>query len=70
MISFTIQSLPKEIKLFHVFAEVVSYVSKPMQCYKCFHFGHISNLCKNNKICILCGETDHPGERYQLQRKT
>ncbi|XP_046431257.1 uncharacterized protein LOC124185015 [Neodiprion fabricii] len=36
---------------------------RPVQCYKCWHFGHIGSQCKGkvdrSKHCIRCGEEGH-----------
>lgn len=35
------------------------YIPKPMQCYKCFLFGHSTKFCRNNQICINCSAFAH-----------
>lgn len=39
--------------------KVREYKPKPMQCYRCFKFGHPSKYCKNNKVCINCSAQEH-----------
>ncbi|CAD6216258.1 GSCOCG00012876001-RA-CDS [Cotesia congregata] len=36
---------------------------RPIQCFKCWHFGHLGSQCKSNvdrsKLCIRCGQEGH-----------
>ena len=59
LITFVGQDLPKEIYVFKVRSSVEPYVSKPLQCFNCFKFGHTSKNCKGKKICIMCGNVSH-----------
>lgn len=38
-------------------------VERPMQCYKCWHFGHLAIHCKRevdrSQLCIKCGQGGH-----------
>lgn len=38
-------------------------VKRPMKCFRCWHFGHLSSKCKSetdrSKHCIKCGEDGH-----------
>lgn len=59
LITFEGQMLPSEIIILKVNTEVIPYVKKPMQCFKCFEFGHTIQNCKNEAFCIQCGEKKH-----------
>ena len=48
----------------HIFIErerfrIRTYREKPLQCYKCFGFGHSSKKCEKEQICALCSLTKH-----------
>lgn len=55
---------------------------RPVQCFKCGQFGHISKFCRNNELCKSCGAEAHktdevcPGKtclnctKYNLKFKT
>ena len=44
-----------------VFAEAYKFVAvvKPLQCYKCFSFGHTSKFCSKDQICGNCAQSGH-----------
>jgi len=37
--------------------------AKPVQCFKCWHFGHVRNSCESSTDrtghCFRCGGADH-----------
>ena len=59
VITFAGQSLPKDIFIFNVKTYIEPYVSRPMQCYNCYKFGHTSKTCKKEKLCPTCGGLNH-----------
>jgi len=38
---------------------VREYIPLPLRCNKCFMFNHISNACRNNKLCNNWGQEYH-----------
>jgi len=44
-------------------------VERPTRCFKCWHYGHLSNHCKSNvdrsKHCIKCGEEGHRADKCE-----
>lgn len=37
------------------------YIPRPMQCKRCFRFGHTAKLCKSGQeVCGHCGVKGHP----------
>ena len=41
----------------------IKEVKRPLKCFKCWHYGHLSSTCKSetdrSKQCIKCGEDGH-----------
>lgn len=62
LITFSGQIIPEKIFIFKVKTYIEPYVSKPMQCYNCFKFGHTSKTCRGKKLCSMCGELSHQEE--------
>ena len=55
----------------HFISEPAKYKNKPLQCFKCFKFGHLAKYCKSaNQICSRCGETNHKYDNCQNKNKT
>ena len=54
-ISFTGDTLPKSITIFHSFYRVRPYIPEPLQCFKCQRLGHRADSCKGKTRCLLCG---------------
>lgn len=62
-LTFDSDSLPKEIKLNHVFMRVEPYMIPVKQCFRCFSFSHVaSSPCNNNRVCRNCSEAYHSDE--------
>lgn len=55
-ISFKDQRLPNYIYLYMVRYELSPFISKTIQCFSCFHFGHSKFQCKGYSRCIHWGE--------------
>lgn len=62
LLSFEGQDLPDKVIIFGLLARVTPYVRNPMQCYRCFRFGHTSTRCKWEANCIMCGKNKHEGD--------
>lgn len=39
-----------------------------IQCYKCWHFGHVAHLCRNYEACELCSK-NHEGRACKLRER-
>ena len=35
------------------------YYSSPLQCKKCYFFGHSTTKCRNSAICKICSSKEH-----------
>ena len=55
-VSFTGDTLPRSITIFHSFYRVRPYVPEPLQCFKCQRLGHRADSCKGKTRCLLCGK--------------
>ncbi|XP_044597531.1 uncharacterized protein LOC123274106 [Cotesia glomerata] len=59
----------------------IKATTRPIQCFKCWHFGHVGPQCKSqvdrSKLCIRCGQEGHriadckilPSVQYVLTSK-
>ena len=50
-------------------AHKLIHVKKPLQCFKCFKFGHISKNCSDSQICGNCGQGDHMFNECNFSKK-
>ena len=61
-LTFSKPELPKEINIGYLKVKVSLYVREPLQCYKCFKFGHPSHKCRATRaVCGKCGYDAHEG---------
>ena len=37
---------------------VNKYIARPMQCKKCWQFGHLAKFCEKNPVCEFCAKTN------------
>ena len=58
-IKFIGQSIPLKIKILGQNREVRPFVPKPLQCNKCFRYGHTYKRCTNKEVCAVCGSQHH-----------
>lgn len=35
---------------------------RPIQCFKCFNFGHLAKNCRRQAICSNCGSNEHKND--------
>lgn len=60
IISFFAYNLPKEIKIGFCNIKVKPFIPRPIQCRKCYKYGHTKKHCKvTSAICNSCGEVIH-----------
>ncbi|KAL7290081.1 hypothetical protein TKK_0015809 [Trichogramma kaykai] len=62
LLTFEGQEIPREVFIAKVKFIVEPYVPNPMQCHKCFIFGHKAKICRNKAKCYKCGADQHEGE--------
>ncbi|XP_037808781.1 uncharacterized protein LOC119601716 [Lucilia sericata] len=62
IITFSSINLPETINIGYQITRVRPYIPLPLKCHNCFRFGHISKFCKNDKLCVNCGNIDHLAE--------
>ena len=59
IVTFEDDNIPAHISIENERIVVRPYKQKPLQCYKCFKYGHPSRICKNNKLCGNCSANAH-----------
>jgi len=59
ILTFNTLTLPEYIMIGYQKTNVRAYIPFPLKCNKCFTFNHISNACRNNKLCYNCGQEYH-----------
>ena len=60
ILSFEEPDIPSHIFIENVKINVRAYKQRPLQCYRCFKFGHPSDACRNEqKICMNCSAPEH-----------
>ena len=64
ILKFNTAILPKVLKIGYLKVPVDVYIPNPLQCYKCFKFGHHERQCNADPHCKRCG--DNENESYHL----
>ena len=60
ILTFEDPDIPSHIYIENVRINVRTYKQRPLQCYRCFKFGHPSDACRNEqKICMNCSAPEH-----------
>ena len=55
LLTFTSTYIPDYLKIArHTRVKVKKYRPNPIQCHKCFEYGHTHDSCKNNMKCHIC----------------
>ncbi|XP_040070422.1 uncharacterized protein LOC120843213 [Ixodes scapularis] len=55
-VAFTGKVAPQHVKVGLVRTEVIPYRARPLQCYRCYKFGHIAAACTAEfQLCYRCG---------------
>lgn len=62
ILTFSGTQLPENIKVEHTRIKVRPYYPKPLQCFKCWKFGHTGKQCKDTEHCGNCYTTEHNGK--------
>ncbi|KAL1463825.1 hypothetical protein WDU94_015534 [Cyamophila willieti] len=53
-IDFSGQDLPSFIYLWYTKIKCEPYMQRPIQCFSCYKFGHITKHCRSSKLCKTC----------------
>ena len=64
IVKFNNAILPKTLKVGYLKVSVHIYIPNPLQCYKCFKFGHHERQCNADEHCKRCGANEN--ESYIL----
>ena len=62
ILTFSVPTLPKTVKLGYMNCRVRLYIPKPRRCFNCQGYGHGKNTCTHEPVCAKCAETgsEHP----------
>ena len=60
VITFKGESLPNKVFLGYRAYTVKQFIPRPLRCFKCQRFGHVSTKCQHQPRCYKCGE-EHDG---------
>ena len=52
ILTFNSSTVPSHVLLENVRVAVRAYKQKPVQCFKCYKFGHLSRTCTAEQICV------------------
>lgn len=39
--------------------KIKPYIERVVQCFNCYRYGHVANICRSKKKCAVCGEDYH-----------
>ena len=59
VLSFMDSIVPHEIIIENEIIKVRPYRQRPLQCFNCFGFAHVSDVCTRAKICQFCSQPEH-----------
>ncbi len=59
IVTFDLQTLPKELTAGYLRLPVSLYVPQPLRCYHCQKYGHHKSQCKNKPACQVCSGEGH-----------
>ena len=59
--------LPRVVMILGTNCEVREHIPKPMQCQKCWKYGHTTKKCRGTKTCANCASTTHPEDVNQWE---
>lgn len=54
LLTFDRLRLPMEVTVGHLRVPVLKYYDNPMQCRRCYKFGHTQMRCKDSQMCERC----------------
>ena len=59
VLTFMDSIVPHEIIIENEIIKVRPYRLRPLQCFNCFGFAHVSDVCTRAKICQFCSQPEH-----------
>ena len=59
VLKFKTAILPKTLKVGYLKVPVDTYIPNPLQCYRCFKFGHHERQCHSDNYCKRCAENEN-----------
>ena len=59
VLTFMDSIIPHEIIIENEIIKVRPYRQRPLQCFNCFGFAHVSDVCTRAKICQFCSQPEH-----------
>jgi len=59
VLTFMNNTCPNNILLGRSSYKVDPYIPRPLQCFKCWRWGHGSSSCRSQQLCCKCGCKDH-----------
>ena len=59
VLTFMDSIVPHEIIMENEIIKVRPYRQRPLQCFNCFGFAHVSDVCTRAKICQFCSQPEH-----------
>ena len=69
ILTFSTPILPSSIRVGYLNVRVAVYIPNPMQCYKCFKFGHHESNCAKQTICRRCSSNHDKNETCNVPVK-
>ena len=59
VLTFMDSIVPHEIIIENEIIKVRPYRQRPLQCFNCFGFAHVYDVCTRAKICQFCSQPEH-----------
>ena len=59
VLTFMDSVVPHEIIIENEIIKVRPYRQRPLQCFNCYGFAHVSDVCTRIKICQFCSQPEH-----------
>ena len=60
ILTFIDSTLPSWIYVEDISIQVRPYRHRPLQCFKCYRYGHSAKVCgKSEKLCEVCSQAEH-----------
>ena len=51
--------IPRALKLGYQMLRIEKFLPRPLQCRKCYRFGHATNSCRSKEACSRCASSTH-----------
>lgn len=67
ILSFEGGELPEYLHIGYERVLVKPYIPQPLRCFNCSQYGHGTQNCKNDKVCLNCGGKFHTNENEKCE---